>query len=79
MPENQPSTDLGRRDFLRTGMRWAVAGSLVGGMILVNRKGANGACRQASPCGACPVLLDGCGLPKAVEWRQATPDRKEDA
>ncbi|MBL9134231.1 MAG: hypothetical protein JNK85_00120 [Verrucomicrobiales bacterium] len=57
-----------RRDFIAAAARAAAAVALVGvtGFAIVP-KGGN-ACRKVPICGQCPIF-EGCGLPRAEEWR----------
>lgn len=79
MSESGSISGGGRREFLTTGVRWVVAGALVGGTVWCVHPGSKGRCRTPSPCGGCPVLEDGCGLPKAEAWRRARHEGSEDA
>ncbi len=72
MTDDRSRIDPRRREFLTAGARWAAAGVLVGGTIWGVRRGADANCQKVSPCGACPVLEEGCGLPKAADWRRRT-------
>jgi len=79
MKDNRSLADPGRRDFLTTGVRWTVAGVLLGGTIWCVRHGDDGSCQKVSPCSACPVLQEGCELPKAEAWRHTRQEGSVDA
>lgn len=66
-----------RREFLRTGGRWAAAGVIAGvpGWGVV--KGLAGDCRRARLCEGCPVFEDGCDRPEVRAVRRSAKAGQE--
>lgn len=57
-----------RREFIANTARSAAAATLLGITWFATRNQGGNACRNVPMCGQCPVF-EGCGLPRAEEWR----------
>jgi hypothetical protein len=62
-----------RRDFLKSVLRWTVAGGAVAGVGALAAKKGGETCVNQGVCSGCGIF-DGCGLPQALSAKEA---RKE--
>jgi hypothetical protein len=64
-----------RREFFRSGVRYAVLGTLTVGALILGRRSVtrlpNQTCVNQGFCGGCSAYA-GCGLPQALSRKQAT-------